>query len=220
MGASGEHVSGAQLYKELRLTHPLSPSFQTTIAMGPSTQICPGCQQHFRPGGYANHLRFSRNPRCRAVRSSQLQTSSNALLTSCSDRPAHGPSPTPEPLSPDVEMVDIGDEPGPLTGSDSNPPPDRTTLTDQLDEWDQLEPAHEHDGLSHCLSPNAIVIDSDTDSDGSVDENFDRPLHRDNQTPPPTLVDDRDSGCATATQTTGTFVKLFSVLLTLTRNVR
>ena len=141
-----------------------------------------------------------------------------------------GPPLSSEPSSPDIEMMDITDELEPPAGADSDlPPPDTTTLTNQLDGLDetQAEFVPELDELltgGPCnLSADAIVINSDTDSDISDDDGYDRLSHQDQQDQqlsPPGSVDGRNSDNATPTQTASMFTNLFGMSLTLTGNVR
>ena len=188
--------------------------------MAPSTQICPGCRQNFQPGGYANHLRLSLDPHCRSVRSSFLQTSSDVLPSSSSGPP----TPIPPLSSPDIEMMDISNEPEPPAGADPDiPSPNPTTLMNRLDGLDEIQPELDElltGGPCCLLGGDAIITDSDTDSEISDDDGYDRLSHQDRQPSPPSSVDGGNSIDATATQTASMCTNLFSMSLALTRNER
>ena len=161
--------------------------------------LCHGCGVYFRPGGYANHLKQSRDPRCMSVRDSVFQptfsdTSSHHLeriLTP--ERSATPPPPIPEHLYTseaadlDIEMSDIGSQSQdfPPINNDMNPPsPDQVVSAN----------GHSADGLG-CLNElmetipqrplSPIIIDSDMDSDLSDDdEGAVRQLDQEPVTPP------------------------------------
>ena len=196
--------------------------------MGPSTHVCPGCQRSFQPGGYANHLRFSHDPRCRSIRSSLLQTSPDVLLPSHSHPPIPGPPPVPEPqASPDVEMMDIDNDLEPPVDPGSDLPSfGPMTPANQAGEWDEVQPS-ELDPIPNgfpatdpCRPPRGVVVvDSETDSDLSDDDDCgNRPSHRDRQISPPGLTDNGSPTQTTATRTPGMFVRLFSIPLILMVN--
>ena len=219
MGANGKHVSGTWLFKGLQLTHPPPPfASRTFTSTSLPMYICPGCQQHFQPGGYANHLRFSHDLRCRSVRSSLLRTSSNSSYLP----PTPGPSPAPEPS--DVEMMNVNDEQNPPASHTLDPPlPDQTTLANRPDRWEDAQPGPESNPNElpttgpHRPSRNAIVIDSDIESDAeSDDDGCDRSSHRNEQTSRPSLVDNETSDQAAAVQTARTFAKPLDTYITYT----
>jgi len=184
--------------------------------MSAPTSVCPGCQKQFQPGGYANHLRLSHDIRCRSIRSSQLRTAFNRF---------HPPSPAPASRSPpvalepptlDIEMIDISDELDQLSGRGLNPPPpNRTTLANQLNGWEgtQSRPELDADELPamgpHRPSLGTIIIspESDVDSDESDDDdNHDRLSRRNLQASSPGLVDSENSEQATAVETASMFI--------------
>lgn len=177
--------------------------------------VCPGCKRPFKPGGYANHLKFSHDPRCRSIRSSYLQTSLNPPISPSSNFPTPGPPPAPE--SPDVEMMDIDDDPGQLVGPSLIPPSFSQTIeTSQPDTvGHQPHPSELPAGNSHHpshLSHGVIVVDSDTDSDLSDDDYRDRVSHRRRTS---------SVGSGSSNQSAaGTFIRLCAMSLTLTKSAR
>lgn len=175
--------------------------------------ICPGCERPFKPGGYANHLKFSHDPRCRSIRSSYLRTSLNPPTPS-SHFPTPGPPPAPE--SPDVEMMDIGDDLGQLPGPSLIPrSPSQTIETSQPDAiGHKPRPSESPVGNSHHPSRpshGVIIVDSDTDSDLS-DDDCDRMSHR-RQT---SSIGSGGSNQSAA----GTFVRFYTTSLMLTKSTR
>lgn len=136
---------------------------------------CPGCQQHFRPGGYTNHLKLTHDPRCKSIRNSVFQRTSGTvphhsdhILTAS---PSVGPSPpTREPShvsdnpDSDMEMLDVEDE-------NHHLPPTDTDIDPLLG---QSVSANNHhtlpDVILHSLPLVPIVIGSDMDSDSSDDD--------------------------------------------------
>ena len=70
--------------------------------MSHTTDTCPGCGRTFAPGGYTNHLRFSRDPQCGLLRDNLMYRYTTSLVNPLT----HSPS-TPQPTTPDVQMLDI-----------------------------------------------------------------------------------------------------------------
>jgi len=188
--------------------------------------VCPGCQQHFQPGGYANHLRLSHDLRCRSVRNSVLRMPPD-LIRPPSPPPAPGSPPTLESL--DIEMVDVSDEPNSPAGHTLDPPPPGQT-TSSANELDRQEGAQlgpePHPNEFPTMGPrrpshSTVIIDSDVESDAeSDDDGCDHPSHRNQHTSRPGLVDSENSDQAAAVQTARTFAKLFNTVLVLTGNTR
>ena len=177
--------------------------------------VCPGCERPFKPGGYANHLKFSHDPRCQSIRSSYLWTPLNPPTPS-SHFPTPGPPPAPE--SPDVEMMDISDDLGQLPGPGSIPhSPNQTIEASRLDTLGHKPcPSKSPIGNSHRPSRpshGVIIADSDTDSDLSDDDCCDHMSHR-YRTP-------ESVGSGGPNQsTTGTFFRLCTMSLMLTEGTR
>ena len=147
-----------------------------------ASHLCRGCGQYFRSGagGYVNHLKQSRDPRCVAIRNSVFRLTSHAphhldpVLT-----PRN--SPTPPPPTPgcsnametedlDIEMTDIGSEDCTLSPVDhfANQAPEQPTVTDDH----SAERPGGLDNLSEMIPhrlPSPILVGSDTDADSSDD---------------------------------------------------
>ena len=144
---------------------------------------CPGCGRRFLPGGYTNHLRLTRDPRCKSFRNSIFHPPSSTFSHQDAvptPGPPHAPfSPTnqpshvPDDLDPDIEMSDVGggDQDIPPADYDMNlSTPDQPAgadghSTDELDSPDELLDVH-----PHCPSSHPFTVTSDTDSDLSDDE--------------------------------------------------
>ena len=69
--------------------------------MNPTTKrTCPGCGRHFLPGGYTNHLKLTRDSRCKSIRDSVFRPPSNAPFHHSAVVPTPGPPRTPSPTTP------------------------------------------------------------------------------------------------------------------------
>jgi len=148
-----------------------------------ATDTCPGCARKFVPGGFSNHLRLSRDPRCASVR--------DLLRPSYPSVPDQEPPHSPTAI--DIEMVDLGNmessallEQSDRTNMDTDPPDHRGNRV--CDEYPQpvLDEAPD---LFVCL-PNArasVIFDSDTEDSDDDDGDQDRP-----ETPPGTTNADNE----------------------------
>ena len=172
---------------------------QTTATMHPiANRICPGCGRHFLPGGFTNHLKLTRDPRCKSIQNSIFRPPSGAsphqgsiptpvpLHTPSS--PAHEPSHIPDDLNPDIEMTDVSNGDQDLLSTDSGidlPAPSQVAgvsghHTDEQDGLDEL-----FNVLPHHPSSHPFVISSDMDSDLSDDEDNNRQSHHRELVSPP-----------------------------------
>lgn len=183
------------------LHHHSLPSLRTSNRMHQEAgRQCPGCQQYFRPRGYANHLKLTRDPRCKSIRNSVFRLTSGMVSHRSDHIPAAGPSISPSPptrqpsrmfnnLDSDTEMPDIEDEdwyPPPME-IDINPLSGRSAGTNG-------HTTSRQDGvyqLPNTITPPVpsvpIVIDSDdSDSSDNDDDNIEETAHQSNQdsTPP------------------------------------
>lgn len=148
-------------------------------------RCCPGCGQYFLPGGYANHLRHIRDPRCQSVQTAVFQQAFDAPSQLLDDSPTPGPSFSPSPIIPgpphapeiidlDVEMSDIENLDQDHTLMDRNitpPPPSIGADGHGADDQDILD---ESFGALPChRSSAALVIGSDADTDTDSDSGSD-----------------------------------------------
>jgi len=168
--------------------------------MNPTTKrTCPGCGRHFLPGGYTNHLKLTRDPRCKSVRNSVFQPPSNVPFRHSAVAPTPGPPRTPSPptpgplhvpdnLDPDIEMVDVSGESQDLPPADSNinlPSPGQAVGTNTYSANGQDGPDELLNAHPHHLSSTPLVINLDTDSDSSDDEDGNRQSHDQEPISPP-----------------------------------
>lgn len=173
--------------------------FKFLSAMHSSTKrLCPGCGRYFLPGGYTNHLKLTRDSRCKSIRDSIFQQP-NVPFDHPSTIPTPGswhtpPLPTPGPsdisdnLDSDIEMVDTLSENQDFSSADSNVNPPSPGPPVGANNFG----ADRQDGLNELLDTNPhhppsdpLVITSDTDSDFSDDEDNCHQSHHQEQASPP-----------------------------------
>ena len=86
---------------------PRQAAPSVVASMSSATDTCPGCGRSFAPGGYANHLRLSHDPRCGSLR--------NGLVYRYTGSPVNlpvGSQPAPRFTTPDPSILDVsGEEP-------------------------------------------------------------------------------------------------------------
>jgi len=167
--------------------------------MHPTKRTCPGCGRHFLPGGYTNHLKLTRDPRCKSVRNSVFQPPSNtpfyhsAIVPTPgpSHAPSHpipGPSNIPDNLNLDVEMADFSGGSQDLPPVDSNtnlPLPGQPTGANGHGADRQDIPNELLNTCPHYLSSGPLAIHLDTDSDSSDGEDDGHILHDQEPISPP-----------------------------------
>ena len=200
--------------------------------MSSATDTCPGCGRTFAPGGYANHLRLSQDPRCGSLRDGLVYRYTSSLVN-----PPIGLQPTPQSTIPDVTMLDVSNEeppphsnPFPSTsqavndmsmdddnGGDGNTESTGSTTDSEDDENRRLEDGAGDINLSLRTifhRPSELVIattDSDTDSETSDEEEERLQLQ-----PTPLLSNPENPRCPLppSTQTGRSFGSMINSLLT------
>lgn len=141
--------------------------------MATATDTCPGCSRRFAPGGFSNHLRLSRDPRCVFVRDGLRPTYPSTL----------NQEPPQSPTVIDVEMIELSDT-------------ESITLVEQVRHMDTAMDSN----ISHCrdrqptleeapdLIPhlssasNPVIFDSDAE-DSDQDDDQDQTSHLEPETP-------------------------------------
>ena len=126
--------------------------------MSSVTDTCPGCGRSFAPGGYLNHLRFSRNPQCGSLQNGLVYQYPTALVNAPPGSPL-----APRPTTPNIEMLDVSNEELP-SHSDVFPSASHEDIYMSINEHDDY--SDNEDGMHN--TGNTTDSDGDGDDEGSI----------------------------------------------------